>query len=445
MELLKQIKSVRKFDKLYQIPFNTLNKDFNFSKDTKNIKVCIMVNSCWGSGDNVFALKICNYIKEWYNIDVVVLASQPKYFLQNGIKLENLYGIKVPGEKTRECADTKDMKIYKVNEDGKFLKQTTIKYQFDLIAFCPWIATDFAPKHSTIKKLFSYANRFNSLLFSTYNSPNPELFDFPTGIGKKYLGVLLTENENIMPRNNKLLPYPYVMVHISYFHSVDTTGCYSSFVKLICKKYHETNHRLDIVTPTVVLDDLEKLEKLSKYIIKMDYYDKVEIITKKNIEKNWPSNLRVLRIRCEVLPLPYKEYTSLFNYCLPDVLLTGNQSVTDIISCCKNYNIYYQIMPWEYSFATNLNNTLRVPGNYLRKYKTACGYDKMDIKMQSDLRRVQEKYDFRVLGKNKLDKIISNIKSITEDPDIVKFVKITSSTKTKTTVVEKFKKYLKTK
>ena len=64
MELLKQIKSVRKFDKLYQIPFKTINKDFDFSKDTKNIKVCIMVNSCYGQGDNVFALKICNYIKE---------------------------------------------------------------------------------------------------------------------------------------------------------------------------------------------------------------------------------------------------------------------------------------------------------------------------------------------------------------------------------------------
>jgi hypothetical protein len=444
MELLKQIKSTRKFEDLYKIPFKTLNTNFDLKRDTRDIKIALICNSCYGSGDLVFALKIYNYIKEWYNIESIMLASQPAYFLKNGVKLENVFGIKVPGVKGHyECADTKYMKIYKVSESGKFLRQTTIRYQFDLMAFCPFIATDFAPKHSTIKKFFPYANRFNSLLFSTYNSTNPELFDFPTGIGKKYLGVLLTESEKNIPRNTKLLPYPYVMVHISYFNSVDTTGCYASFVKMICKKYHETNPRIDIVTPTVVLDDMPKLNKLVKYIKKMDYYDEVEIITKKGEEKVWDSNERVLRIRCEILPLPYKEYTALFNYCLPDVLLTGNQSVTDIISCCRNYNVYYQIMPWEYSFATNLNNTLQPPDNYLRKWKTACGYEKMDLKMKSNLQRVQEKYDFRVLGKEKLDRIISNIKGITQNPDMVKFVKIVSSSKSKQSVLQKFKKHLK--
>lgn len=443
MDLLKQIKSTRKFEDLYKIPFKTLNTNFDFKKDTKYIRIALINNACFGHGDKVFALKIYNYIKEWYNIESVILASDPIYFLKNGVKLENIFGIKMPGVKRHiECADTKYMKIYKINDKGKFLRQTTIRYKFDLMAFTPWIATDFEPKHSTIKKFFPYANRFNSLLFSTYNSANPELFDFPTGIGKKYLGVLLTETDHSIPRNTTLLPYPYVMVHISYFHSVDTTGCYSSFVKMICKKYHETNPRIDIVTPTVVLDDIPKLERLIKYIKKINYYDEVEIITKKGEEKVHSSNKRVLRIRCEILPLPYKEYTALFNYCLPDVLLTGNQSVTDIISCCKDYNIYYQIMPWEYSFATNLNNTLQPPDNYLRKWKTACGYEKMDLKMRSNLRRVQEKYDFRVLGKEKLNKIISNIKNITENIDIVNFVKIVSTSRSKESVLNKYTKYI---
>lgn len=441
MELLKQIKSTRKFEDLYKIPFKTLNTNFDFQKDTKGIKICLITNACFGSGDKVFALKIYNYIKEWYNIESVILASDPIYFLKNGVKLENVFGIKVPGVKGHnECADTKYMKIYKVSESGKFLRQTTIRYQFDLIAFSPWIATDFKPKHATIKKFFPYANRFNSLLFSTYNSPNPELFDFPTGIGKKYLGVLLTKTDHSIPRNNALLPYPYIMVHISYFHSVDTTGCYSNFVKLICKKYNKKCAQLDIVTPTVVLDDPEKLTKLVNYIKKKQYYDEVEIIKVKGKEKKWDPKLKVLRIRCEILPLPYKEYTSLFNYCLPDVLLTGNQSVTDIISCCKNYNIYYQIMPWEYSFATNLNNTLKPPDNYLRKFKTACGYEKMDTKMTSNLRRIQEKYDFRVLGREKLNRIISNIKNVTEDPIISNFIQIVSSSRKKEAVLSKFKK-----
>lgn len=90
------------------------------------------------------------------------------------------------------------------------------------------------------------------------------------------------------------------------------------------------------------------MERLIKYIKKAGYYDQVE----DSVPIKWNSNERVLRLRCEILPLPYKKYVSLFKYCLPDVLLTGNQSVTDIISCCKEYNVYYQIMPWEYSFAT---------------------------------------------------------------------------------------------
>jgi len=445
MKLLKQIKSTRKFKDLYQIPFKKINPNFDFKKDTKDIRIVLFNNSCWGHGDLVFALKMYNYIKEWYNIESVILASQPKYFLKNGVKFKNVYGIKIPTIKSYECADTKYMKIYNINKEGDFLRKINKKEfdkPFDLICFCPWIATDFAPEYKTFNKFFPYANRFNSLLFSTYNVEHPERFNFPTGIGKKYLGVLLTEDKNDLPRNYKLLPYPYVMVHISYYHSVDATGCYANFIKLICKKYYKNNPRLDIVTPTVVLDDLEKLEKLVKYIIKQNWYDEVEIITKKNEQKKWSSDLRILRLRCEILPLPYKEYTSLFKYCLPDVLLTGNQSVTDIISCCKNYNIYYQIMPWEYSFATNLNNVLNPPDNYLRKYKTACGYEKMNIKMKSNLQRIHEKYDFRVLGKDKLDRIISNIKNITEDNTISKFVDIVLHSRKKITVLNKFKKYI---
>jgi hypothetical protein len=443
-DFLKQIKSTRKFEDLYQIPFKTLNPNFNLKKN--DIRIVLFCNSCYGSGDLVFALKIYNYIKEWYGIESVILASQPKYFLKNGVKFENVYGLKIPTIKSYECADTKYMKIYNINKEGDFLRKISkneFKNPFDLICFCPFIATDFAPEHKTFKKFFPYANRFNSLLFSTYNSKNPEQFDFPTGIGKKYLGVLLTEDQNDLPRNNTLLPYPYAMVHISYYYSVDTSGCYASFVKLLCKKYSETHTKLDIVTPTVVLDEPEKLQKLVKYIKKQNWYDEVEIITKKTKEpKVWDSSVRVLRIRCEILPLPYKEYTSLFKYCLPDVLLTGNQSVTDIISCCKDYNIYYQIMPWEYPFATNLNNALNPPGNYLRKFKTACGYEKMDTKMQGNLQRIHEKYDFRVLGKEKMDRIISNIKAITEDSNTAKFVQIVCHSKKKSTVLDKFKRYL---
>lgn len=53
------------------------------------------------------------------------------------------------------------------------------------------------------------------------------------------------------------------------------------------------------------------------------------------------------------------------------------------------------------------------------------------------LRKVQQK---RVLGKEKLDRIISNIKKITQDHETVNFVKIVNSSKSKTKIIEKFDK-----
>lgn len=446
MDILKEIKSTRKYEYLYKIPFKTLNTNFDVRKDTKNIRVCLLVNACWGFGDLIFALKIYNYIKEWYNIDSVILTSQPKYFLDNGIKLRNVYGIKLPGQKSDECIDTKYMKIYKVDKSGKFLKKTQIDYEFDFMALCPFIANDFKIDskigYNTIKNFFPYANRFNSFLFSSYNLPNPKAFDFPTGVGKGYLGLLLTD-PNLKTKKNKVLPFPYIMVHVSYYESVDATKCFVNFAKLMCKKYSSKHRILDIVTPEVVLDDPDQLDSFREYIIKKGYYDDMEIIQKNSTKKNkYNKSDRILRLRFDILPLPYNSYISLFNHCLPDVLLTGNQSVTDVISCCKYYNIYYQIMPWEYSFATNINNILKPKDNYLRRASTACGYEKMDTTTRGNLIKIKKAYDFRKLGKSKLDKIFTNINSLKTNPDLVNFVDIVNNSRKKSTVLSKFKVYL---
>lgn len=431
MDLLKQVYKTVNFKQLYDVPFKG-----TLDREVFKLKVLLCVNPCYGTGDKTFCLKIYNYIKEWYNIECDVLSSTPEYFIKNGVK--NIFGAKVPGKKYDECDLIKDMKMYNVNSKGKI---TNIKKAptYDIILVTPWIS-DQIPDRNALKGIFPYSNRFNTFFFSSYNPPSPHLYDFPTGIGKNYYGILLTDP--VILSRNKDTQYPYLMVHLSYYHSVNINGCFDKFILLMCKKYSKKYIKLDVIIPKLILENTKAIIKLIKAIKDDGYYDEVEIITSKDTSKKYSLSTKVLRLRSELLPLPFTEYVNLFNYCLPDVLTTGNQSVSDIVSCCKNYNIYYQIMPWERGFAKGLNKVLKAPDNYLRNVKTSCGMEKMSLDHQLNLRLIEEKNDFRILGKTKLDRIIYNIKSITEDPDTIEYIDIVLSSRKRSTVIKKFQKYI---
>ena len=50
-----------------------------------------------------------------------------------------------------------------------------------------------------------------------------------------------------------------------------------------------------------------------------------------------------------------------------DILVTGDQSLTDIISCCKYKRVWYQIAPWKKGLAENLHKHL--PNEYYGTFK----------------------------------------------------------------------------
>ena len=59
------------------------------------------------------------------------------------------------------------------------------------------------------------------------------------------------------------------------------------------------------------------------------------------------ANDHVLILRGDILPPPSKDFISLIKYSLPDVLLTGDQSVTDGIGYSNlNKIVWYQVCPW---------------------------------------------------------------------------------------------------
>ncbi len=302
----------------------------------------------------------------------------------------------------------------------------------DVIFVAPWIGSDYDPDIKMLRKIFPYANKFNTYLFSEYNASEPHKYDFPTGIGEGKFGLLLTDVKKQAARS-KLLPNPYLMVHLTEDKRVSVPKCLGRFLKMMCKKYHKRVKNLDVVVPQHVIDDEEALDSLSKYIISKGYYDHVEVRRKGGKARQHKGT--VLTFRGDITPLPYKKYNALFEHCLPDVLLTGDQSVTDVMSCCRKYNIYYQMMPWKRNFGKQLSD---YGGNaMLRNVNRSCGGEHLD-EIRLDIKNIVRKFDFRKLGKRKMDAVLMAVQKTKDDEMYSVYVEAVLSSRKRSTVIDKF-------
>ena len=434
-EIISELRSTRTYKDIYDLPWKMMMKNNDkLSKNLSNkLRIALICHPCYGFGDIIFAFKMYQYIKKWYGIKCTMLTTKPKPFLQNGLK--DVYCLKKPGSsKYVECDNLKFMKIYNIDKDGKPTTKAKLKHEFDLIMVTPWIGSDYEPDKNIVKKFLPYANKFNTMLFSEYNPDEPKKYDFPTGIGKNLFGVLLTQfkfEKTIKLKN------PYLMVHLTNDYRVNVGKCFSNFIKLMCKKYHKHHRKLDVVIPKHVLEDKESLLKLFNSIRKNGYYQNFIIKTDKNDKSKTPDN--TLTLRADIGPLPYGQYTGLFKNCLPDVLITGDQSVTDIISCCKDFNIYYQIMPWKTGFAKNL--AIGLKQDFIRKVSTSCGLEKFSTKMHTNIKNVAKNHDFVKLGKPKLDAILMAALEIKKNKNLQKFVKAVLTSRKKVSLINKLKNH----
>jgi hypothetical protein len=430
MDILSLAKKTRNFKQLYSVPYN-----IDKGEMPADLKIAMHCNPCYGFGDIIFCLKLYKYIKDWYGIEPTLFVTKAKPFLDEGIS--DIYLLKVPGQDYEECDDITKFKLYSVNQDGTAGRRISLKTKYDLILVTPWVTGgENEPDHKLVKYIFPYSNRFNTFIFSEYNPSYPSQYDFPTGIGKNLYGLFVTDWKITGPR---LVENPYLMVHMTPSPLVNVTRCFSSFIKLMVKKYNKKHPVLDVILPAHVLDDVEGIDKLAEYVIRNGYYDDVDIIRKKGEpHPEHEKGKHVLRFRSDLTPMPYESFISLFNYCLPDVLITGDQSLTDIVSCCKKYTVYYQIMPWKANLAKNM---AKVTGlDIIGKVRSSCGLEKLSKKL--NLYKIARDYDFRKLGKPRLDILVRNARLITTDPEIKAYVKIVLGSRKKTAVISKYENYL---
>lgn len=384
-----------------------------FNSNAKCNKICghglkiLLLNApCNGFGDLIFAIKLRDYLTTWYKAEVTIATTFEKGLLSLGSDPKYVVGL--VGGKRNQCRRFKHLKLNKELPEQ------------DLIFIAP-MQIDFTPDLKDVKYIIPYANVWNTFTFSEYNDKINKNFTFNTGIGNNRDGIFLTKF--ITGKKPLELKRPYAVVYVAgSLTNVDR--CILSFIEMISKKYYTKHKKLDIVIPSWFtkqkLDTLIK-KKISKYYptIIIKEKDKHPII----INQGYTGS-NELTFRCDILPVSNKVMLSLMRYSIDDILLTGDQSITDALSCCYKKNIFYQIAPWKKDLANNLAKNM--PNVYLKKTATSCG-TLQAIKYKSNYNTFVKKWDFRTRSRKKLDAIILSIIAIKNNKDINKLFQIVSS------------------
>jgi hypothetical protein len=382
---------------------------------TNKLQILILNAPCNGFGDIVFAIKFLQLLREWYNCDVKIATTNVKGFITLGEDPKNLFELKSVS-KFVNCRRFDRLKFHVVvseavsGSDSKADKGDTIVPfpKSDLIFVAP-LQGDFDPDMKDVKKILPYANKFNTFFLSEYNDDIKKKIDFHTGVGGKRYGLLFTDAKDIGSRLNTL-KNPYYVIYIA--DSVPRVKqCMLGFIQMICAK--NKNRSFEIVLPEWALSNLKLIVKALEdcessghsIIVKQKASsERKSKITKPDKTITNKSGKFNIYLRFDIFPLPVKEMLSLIQYSEKDILLTGDQSITDALSCCVNKNIFYQIAPWKENFGKNLAKEL--PNEWLSHKTTSCGTTKA-VFYDSSYLAFKKRWDFRILARPKLDAIFS--------------------------------------
>ena len=96
-----------------------------------------------------------------------------------------------------------------------------------------------------------------------------------------------------------------------------------------------------------------------------------------------------------VFPVSNDKMLNLMKFSIRDILVTGDQSITDVLSCGRK-NIFYQIATWKEDFAKEL--AINLPNKYLKSKKTCVTMEALHMGL---IMLFKEKYDFRKNARKK--------------------------------------------
>ena len=304
------------------------------------------------------------------------------------------------------------------NFDAYIIAPTITQLEYDLFVRAKY-GLIFGRDEPTLKEIivldlksagFFNALRENTILLSVYNEDadeeNDELpsgdglsfrqpfgdvylnidFDFPMGLGPGRYGLLLTDINCEMLRAelpSSLTPGNFAMVYVNP-ESEDLIYYLLTFVLKI-QKFMQKNNRtkFDLVMPKKAFFIL-KSKNLDRFMLKnFKFCENGTVFAEMMATRS--STTFSLNFKTDIFPVPYDVFDSLICFSAPPILLTGNQSVSSVISCCVDKDISIQADWWTESF---INAVLQQP-----------------------LTQIAQQWDFRRLG---LDKLVDDLIKIFE-------------------------------
>lgn len=416
-QLISLVQSSKYYEELYELPWRLLEK--KPMRNKRKLRIGLINVPCGGFGDIIVCQTFYEYLKCWYpNHEIVLCTTTPEKFKKLGIDTRSYKKIFVHGDSECELYNL----LYFKKQPKKFdimICIPIINYQFNINQF---------------KKFIPYANLFNTFTMSEYNGYIPP-YTFPIGVGKGQLGLFLTKQS---VRKHNLVEGPYALVYIqpSPQWGVHSRSCFLKFVQMISKKYHKAHPFFQIVLQQWLIDDLTESPNFKSQFKKAlnPYYTNIYI---RSADAN---DLFIdgdggnsLVLRGDILPKPRPEFISLMKHSVEDILLTGDQSITDCFSACDKKHIWYQIAPWKTDFADNLSKC--IPDKFIDNFRTTCGSLK-GIKQTMNYKPFLNEYDFRKLGKIRMDSIVNFTYNLS---DFEEYMDIVLHSRSKESVIKKLK------
>ena len=354
----------------------------------RNLNVAVIAAPCHGFGDVVFAAKFARYIKHGltprsqpYSNRVSIITPTVSMFKQLGIKDIKLVPLNGGNAQCRRLRN--------------YTRPANLK-KFDLIFVAPLMA-DFDIQYSDVKGLLKESTPFNTIFLSEYQDNPDKGFDFTTGVSSEYDGLLF-DGSTPPPKIKAVGSKPYALAYLT--QNVGIQACLHNFVKMVAAKYHNKYPTLQVVMPAWGARQLGHSRRFKAFIKK--YYPNLIVVTKTGEKVAMSGDGNTLILRGDIFNVTRPEMQSLIKYSIPDVLLTGDQSITDAIDCCQRKNIWYQTVPWKKSFAKALAADL--PQRYIESSNTSCG-TLQAIKWNNKGSTFKSRHDFRKNAKHKLDVI----------------------------------------
>jgi hypothetical protein len=387
-QLIQSVKSTKYYEELYEIPWRLNEGKKNTNK--RKLRIGLINVPCGGFGDIIVCQTFYEYLTSWYpDHEVIVCTTTPEKFKKLGINTKGYVKIHVHGDE--ECEPYNLM---------YFKKQPK---PFDIMICVPIINYQF--NINQFKKFIPYANLFNTFTMSEYNGYIPP-YTFPIGVGKDQLGLFIT-NQKV--KKHTILDSPYSMVYIqpSPLWGVHSRTCFLKFIEMISKKYHSKHPLFQVIVQSWIVDELNESPNFKSKFKQavLPYYTNIYVNSSDGQDifiDGGEGN--TLIIRGDILPKPRPEFISLMKYSVEDILLTGDQSITDCFSVANNKRVWYQIAPWKTDFAKGLSES--IPDKYISNFRTTCGSLK-GIHQKVNYKPFLKEYDFRKLGKQRMDALLN--------------------------------------